>query len=111
MKLHPLLNPNSTHYENDKEVAIQEMEKDMSVIEMIGYCKGNIFKYEFRKFHKGALEADEEKIRTYEAYMKVLKDMASLSLANHFVADALKMTKREFAYRERDLNNANSLFE
>lgn len=111
MQLHPLLNPNSTHYENDKEVAIQEMEKDMSVIEMIGYCKGNIRKYEFRKFNKGALEADEEKIRTYEAYMKVLKDMASLSLENHFVADALKMTKREYAYRQNELNNANSLFE
>lgn len=110
MQLHPLLNPNSTHYEDEGRVSIQEMEKEMTVIEMVGYCKGNIFKYEFRKFNKGALEADIEKMRTHEAYMRVLKDMASLSLDNHFVADALKMTKREFAYRQSELTNANSLF-
>lgn len=110
MKLHPLLNPNSTHYENEDKVAIQEMEKEMTVTEMIGACKANIFKYEFRKHNKGALEADEAKKKTNEAYMAVLKDMASLSLANQFVTDALKMTKREYAYRQSELNNANSLF-
>lgn len=111
MQLHPLLNPNSTHYEDEGRVSIQEMEKEITVIEMVGYCKGNIFRYEFRKHNKGALEADEVKKKTHEAYIAVLKDMASLSLGNHFVADALKMTKREFAYRQNELNNANSLFE
>lgn len=111
MKSHPLLNPNSTHYEYDDKVSIQEMEKEMTVKEMIGYCKGNIFNHEFRKFNKGALEADEAKKKTYEAYIKVLKDMSSLSLDNHFVTDALKLTKREFAYRQSELSNANSLFE
>lgn len=110
MKLHPLLNPNSTHYEDEDKVSIQEMEKEMSVIEMIGYCKGNIFKYEFRKHNKGALEADEVKKKTHEAYMAVLKDMSSLRLDKHFVVDALKMTSRKYAYRQSDLNNANSLF-
>lgn len=110
MTLHPLLNPDSAHYQDGKKVAIEEMERELSVREMIGYCKGNIFKYAFRKELKGALEADEKKIATYEAYLKLLKDLASLSLENHKVSDALRMTKRVYAYRVEELVDATTLF-
>lgn len=69
---------------------------------MIGYCKGNIFKYEFRKFNKGALEEDEKKIETYKKYLKELEDMNYLSLGNYKVVDAIRMTHREWIYRIKD---------
>lgn len=108
--LHPLLNEASSHYEKDKRVAIQEMEKELNVFEMIGYCKGNVLKYEFRKELKGALEADEKKIETYQNYLKELLDMNYLSLGHFFVADAIKLTKREWAYRADELVDVGSLF-
>ena len=109
--LHPLLNKASSgHYEKDKRVAIQEMEKILTVSEMIGYCKGNVFKYEFRKELKGALEADEKKIETYRNYLRELEDMLYLSLGHFKVCDAIKLTKKEWAYRVEDLVDTGSLF-
>ena len=99
MKLHPLINPESSHYQSGGKVAIEEMEKILTVFEMIGYCKGNIFKYEFRKELKGALEADEKKIETYKNYQRELEDMLYLSLGNHKVCDAIKLTRREWAWK------------
>ena len=110
MKLHPLINPESSHYQSGGKVAIEEMEKILTVFEMIGYCKGNIFKYEFRKELKGALEADEKKIETYKNYQRELEDMLYLSLGNHKVCDAIKLTRREWAYRVNDLVNVGGLF-
>lgn len=110
MQLHPLLNPESKHYQTRGKVAIEEMEKETTAREMIGACKSNIFKYEFRKHDKGTLEADEKKRDTWEAYMTVLKDMSSLSLDNFLVCDALKMTKRFYAYRPEDLKDETKLF-
>lgn len=110
MKLHPLLNPESSHYQNGSKVAIQEMEKLLTVAKAIGWCEGNIFKYEFRKQLKGALEADEKKIETYKNYLKELEDMAYLSLGNHKVCDAIKLTKREWAYKIEDLVDSGGLF-
>ena len=77
---------------------------------MIGTCKFNILKYEFRKELKGALEADEKKIETYKNYLKELEDMLYLSLGHLKVCDAIKITKREWAYRVEDLVNVGGLF-
>lgn len=108
--LHPLVNKASTHYEKDKRVAIEELEKQLTVSEMIGWCKGNIFKYEFRKELKGTLEADKKKIETFKNYLKELEDMAYLSLGHFKVSDAIKLTRREWAYRIEDLVSKGSLF-
>ena len=109
-RLHPLLNESSIHYQDGKKVAIEEAEQILTVCEMIGACKFNIFKYEFRKELKGALEADEKKIETYQKYLNELFDMASLSLHNHYVCDAIKMTKRDWAYRADEFVDVGSLF-
>ena len=110
MKLHPLINPESSHYQSGGKVAIEEMEKKLTVIKMIGYCEGNIFKYEFRKELKGTLEADKKKIETFKNYLKELEDMAYLSLGHFKVSDAIKLTRREWAYRIEDLVSKGSLF-
>jgi hypothetical protein len=72
LQLHPLINPNSTHYDIGPITAIEELEQQLTVTEMIGFCKANIFKYEYRKEHKGQAEEDDVKINTYEKYLKVL---------------------------------------
>ena len=110
MKLHPLINSESSHYQSGGKVAIEEMEKKLTVIKMIGYCEGNIFKYEFRKELKGTLEADKKKIETFKNYLKELECMLYLSLGNHKVCDAIKITRREWAYRVEDLVNVGGLF-
>ena len=110
MTLHPLINSNSPHYQKGYKVAIEEMEKELNVSEMIGWCKGNIFIYELRKELKGALEADKKKIETYKNYLKELEDMLYLSLGHFKVCDAIKLTKREWAYRVEDLVNVGGLF-
>lgn len=98
-KLHPLINENSSHYEDDGKVAIQELEKKLTVIEMLGWCKGNIFKYEFRKELKGALEADEVKIGTYKAYLEVLKVLCKNGIDNMTVAESLDLALIRFRYK------------
>ncbi|MDD2651658.1 MAG: DUF3310 domain-containing protein [Sulfurimonas sp.] len=108
--LHPLINEKSVHYEKNKKVAIQEAEKLLTVSEMIGTCKFNVFKYEFRKEFKGTLEADEKKIETYKNYLKELEDMLYLSLGHFLVCDAIKITKREWAYRREELMCEQDLF-
>lgn len=98
--LHPLINPNSQHYERaDGRVAIQELEEQLSVTQMIGFCKANIFKYEFRKFDKGALAADEEKIKTYEAYLELLEHFVYMGLGGEYVSVAMESACRKFRYK------------
>ena len=87
------------HYQNDGKVAIQELEKRLTVVQMIGWCKGNIFKYEFRKQLKGALEADEKKIKTYKDYLDVLTIMKKCDYGLFIVAEAFKQYGVEFRYK------------
>ena len=42
--------------------------------------------------------------------MKTSFDMLYLSLGNHKVCDAIKITRREWAYRVEDLVDARGLF-
>lgn len=73
MKLHPLINPDSSHYDDPNGLtAIEMLEEVLTVQEMIGYCKGNIFKYEYRKHKKGQTASDIQKIKTYVKYLDVL---------------------------------------
>lgn len=99
MQVHPLINKESLHYQNDGKVAIQELEKRLTVVEMIGWCKGNIFKYEFRKQLKGALEADEKKIKTYKDYLHVLNMLHTKGFSDEIVLDAFLQYGLEFRYK------------
>ncbi len=87
--LHPLLNPNSPHYtREDGKVGIEEMEKETSIREAIGFARCSIFKYKFRKDHKGQKASDEKKIKTYELYLGAL-----LSLLQKGVDDTISVSR------------------
>lgn len=72
---HPLINPESSHYESESKSAIEELEEQLSLSEMIGACKFNIFKYTYRQDKKGQKEADLKKIETYVNYLKFLEEL------------------------------------
>ena len=83
--IHPLINrQDSPHYDKaDGKVGIEEMEKTMSIREMIGAMKYNIFKVQWRLGNKDATDKELRKIATYEAYKKVLYDL----IAKHNISD------------------------
>ena len=70
--IYDLINPDSTYYEDDGRIAIEELEKTATLSDQIGWCKGNIFKYEFRKNKKGQKLSDEIKIETFKNYLQLL---------------------------------------
>ena len=72
-QLHVLINEDSAgHYDVEGVSAIEEMERGMSIREGIGFARASIFKYKFRKDHKGQKDSDEKKIETYELYLGAL---------------------------------------
>jgi len=74
--MHPLINPDSAaYYDAGERTAIEMLEEIATVSEQIGWCKGNIFKYTHRQAHKGQQAADRHKIKTYEAYLALLRSM------------------------------------
>ena len=101
MKLHPLLNPNSPHYETeDGKVAIEEMEKVTNICKMIGFCDCSIFKYTFRKGRKGEKVDDLFKIDTYYAYKYELEELLTMGVsADTSVAKGWEITGKQWAYR------------
>jgi len=68
---HPLLNENSIHYDTNDKPTIYEIEKELTIEEMIGACKFNIMKYRMRD--KGQDVEDNEKITDYIAYRVFLE--------------------------------------
>lgn len=98
LKLHPLINPQSSHYDTEDKTAIELLEEQTTVTEMIGFCKANIFKYEYRKAHKGQKEDDEVKIATYENYLQVLCNIPS-HFKNNTVKFAFVQLQVEYRYR------------
>ena len=99
MKLHPLINKDSSHYDKGKKSAIEELEKQLTVTEMIGFCKGNIFKYRYRLEDKGQKEIDLKKIQTYENYLKLLERLDDAGYFLDTVAMALEKSMIRFRYR------------
>ena len=99
MKLHPLINKESAHYDTGKTSAIEELEKVLTVTEMIGFCKANIFKYQYRLDDKGQKESDIKKIRTYEEYLKLLTQLDDAGYFLDTVAMALEKSMLRFRYR------------
>ena len=74
---HPLLNPDSPHYQlwSGKE-SIEVIESTLSTEELISGCKFNILKYRLRIGKKDDIEKDMQKIKTYEAYLAYLQQKA-----------------------------------
>lgn len=87
LDLHPLMDENSKHYDSKEEPTIKRMENEMTVIEMIGFCKGNIFKYTDRQDFKGQKKKDIHKISHYRAYLMVL-----LGLITRMTSDPVEAT-------------------
>jgi len=99
MKLHPLINKESSHYDTGKTSAIEELEKVLTVTEMIGFCKANIFKYQYRLDEKGQKESDLQKIKTYEDYLTLLLRLDDAGYFLDTVAIALNKSMLQFRYR------------
>ena len=97
--LHPLINPNSPHYEReDGKVGIEEAEKEMSIQDMIGACKFNIFKYDFRE--KGCNDEDEVKRLTYQRYLDELLHLVAVDIDPRIsVERAWEIIRRKWRYR------------
>ena len=74
--VHPLLNPNSSHYcMFDGLQAIEILEQLMTPQELMAWCRGNIYKYRLRVGNKDSDGvSDLAKIETYENYYNYLKD-------------------------------------
>ena len=69
IEVHPLLNPDSPHYETpDGKICIEELEKKMKINDMIGWCIGSVGKYNCRLGQKDAIEKEKRKIITYNNY-------------------------------------------
>lgn len=99
LQLHPLINKNSPHYDNEGTNAIAELEKQLNIREMIGFVKGNIFKYNYRKEEKGQIKSDLEKIKTYEAYLEALHDLLGKNWDETLsVARAWEITGKKWRY-------------
>ncbi len=99
MKLHPLINKESSHYDTNETTAIEELEKRLTVTEMIGFCKANIFKYSYRMDKKGQKESDLVKIKTYEDYLELLLRLDDAGYFLDTVAMALDKAMLRFRYR------------
>ena len=82
---HPLVNSNSHHYLINGKQAIQTIEEQLTVTEMIGACKFNISKYRQRLETKGQKESDLKKIETYQNYLSLLEEMLHTHDINHMI--------------------------
>ncbi len=78
---HPLLNPDSKHYQMiDGVEAIERMEQMYSVPDLMAWAKISAMKYRLRissKEHNGTIQngisSDAKKIQTYELYYRFLE--------------------------------------
>ena len=72
---HPLLNPDSTHYQMvDGVEAIERMEQMYTVEDRMAWAKISAMKYRLRIGNKDNAEKEAVKIRGYEAYYKYLQE-------------------------------------
>ena len=95
---HPLINTSSTHYSQDGKSAIKELEQLLSVDQMIGFARGNLYKYTFRMNHKGQADSDIAKIKTYRDYLAVLETCSYSARSVKLVSEYFLDAKLEFEY-------------
>ena len=93
---HPLLNPDSTHYDNDGEMPdIHTLESIMTISALISWCTGNIYKYQMRLNKKGQAESDMVKIATFNAYKLFL---TGLPEHNSIARDVIDRVRPDMEY-------------
>jgi hypothetical protein len=100
--LHPLLNPNSPHYDagEDGKVAIEELEKEMTIQEMIGAMKYNIFKVNWRFGRKDPTDLERSKLKTYRDYMQELSYLIAIDIDPRIsVNRGWDLAKKRWLYR------------
>ena len=100
-KLHPIIDKkNSGHYDKQERSAIEELEDEMTICEMRGFCFGNVQKYTYRLRHKGQATADAEKITHYQNYLNELTKLKFMDGINDsmVVTRAWKLAKIEWRY-------------
>lgn len=72
---HPLINPNSAHYQHpDGTETIEYLEKMFTIEELMIWSKITAMKYRFRIGNKDNVEDEITKIRGYEVYYRYLKE-------------------------------------
>ena len=72
--VHPLLNPESTHYNMVDDVeAIVRMEQMYATGQLMNWAMISAMKYRLRIGHKDDSSKEVKKIRTFEAYYKYLQ--------------------------------------
>lgn len=77
---HPLINPESTHYQMIGGVeAIEEMEKMYSIEELMSWAKLSAMKYRLRIGNKDDPTKEIIKIKGFEAYYKYLEEKLDVS--------------------------------
>ena len=71
---HPLLNPDSPHYEMvDGREAIEYMESLYTTIQLMDWAECSAMKYRLRIGKKDNSEKEVAKIKSFEAYYRYLK--------------------------------------
>ena len=77
MTHHPLLlQDSSKHYDTKGQNNIYEFEEDVNIAEAFGAIKYNLIKYKNRQ--KGQNELDDKKIKTFEAWRELLRDLLEM---------------------------------
>ena len=75
VKQHPLINPDSRHYQMvDGTESILIMENMFTREELMAWAKITSYKYRFRLGKKDDNSKDIKKMQTYEVYYNYLKD-------------------------------------
>jgi len=70
---HPLINESASHYRVNGKETILEIEKELTICELIGAAKFNIKKYALRE--KGQDVQDMTKIEDYTRYLNFLRGL------------------------------------
>ncbi len=98
LKVHPLLNPNSKHYDDGKKTTIEVFEEEHTVRQLLNWALLNAEKYMHRQDRKGQKESDLEKIETYKNYMVVLVGLSKKGYADMVCKRAYEKENIEWSY-------------
>lgn len=95
MNLHPLINPDAKGFQVDDKTAVQQLEEDYTIDEVVAFCRINIFKYSYRV---GSEDTDAKKTKTYTAYLTVLKGLQNMGFGSMRVNNAYEFTNTKWRY-------------
>ncbi len=85
LPLHPLINPDSPHYDTGSKPSIQKFEEKYSVHKLMNWAEITLAKYKDEgRANKGEQEKDIRKAKTYQNYYQMLRSMV---LKNKNLAD------------------------